>query len=192
MKTVILSLAVLLAGCLAWAIVMTVLWSKEADKSKQAQTPGWYPPLPPDISTLAAGVEDPGLINGEVPPGEIMAATSTLMGLNKENGLYFATWNFQRPPGYRSPVHIHARPVWTCLEEGCVRTFWEGSEPKEHCAPECWWSPSMTKMVSLTIGNVTKEEYDMFVLDESPDGEPIPDWIITEPSALNVIQYEHA
>ena len=54
MKAVILSLAVLLAGCLAWAIVMTVLWSKEADKSKQEQMLGWHPYLPLDISALAA------------------------------------------------------------------------------------------------------------------------------------------
>ena len=185
MKAAILSLAVLLAGCLAWAIVMTVLWSKEADKSKQEQMLGWHPYLPLDISALAADVEEPGLINGEVPPGEIMAATSTLISLDKENGLYFATWLVQRPPGYRTPVHIHARPVWTCLAEGCIRTFWEGSEPKEHCAPYCWWSPSMLKMASLTIGNVTKQEYAWFVLDESPDGEPIPTWIPTEPTAVN-------
>ncbi len=138
---------------------------------------------------MILATEDGGLINGAVPPGEILAANSTIVSLDYENGLYFATWKITRPPGFRTPVHIHPRPLWMCLAAGCVRDDLEGYEPREFCAPDCWWSPSNTKMSSLTIGNVTKEEYDMFILDELPNGDHIPDWLITEPGYADIDQY---
>lgn len=182
-----LLLSFLFVACLAWAIAMTVLWSNERSNTNDTtQKAGWYPQLP-TLNEIVASVEDPGLVNGEVPPGEVLAANSSLISMDYEHGLYFATWLISRPPGYRAPVHIHARPVWMCLKVGCVRVYLEGSEPKEFCAGDCWWSPSMTKMAVLTIGNETKEEWDMFILDqdETPSNH-IPDWVITEPDYTNM------
>lgn len=122
-------------------------------------------------------------INGSVPPGRISRSsgeTQLSRGLDGK-GNEMLVMRTTRAPGTRTPVHEHEHGGTTCVLEGEMTLFLQGSAPSRAVAGTCYYMPAGHHMVGANTGNVDAVMLDTFLV---PIGQPV--WTVVEASAKDL------
>ena len=123
------------------------------------------------------GVSEPTLfddeisvINGEVPPGELLPLqdVEVLLDVVKEDGNRLVVMRGTRLAGTRVGIHVHKFGGHTCVESGEITDFVEGLADATYPAGSCYYMPSNTPMAAANLGEEDAVLIDTFVL---PPGE---------------------
>ena len=123
-----------------------------------------------DNDESAVSCDDVTTINGEVPPGELLAledVTTMFDGFDDQGNRLVITQG-TRKAGTRVGIHIHAYGGHTCVLSGEITDFVEGSEPGTYPAGTCYYMPSNVHMTAANLGTEDAVLIDTFIL---PDGE---------------------
>lgn len=130
-------------------------------------------PPPADVTT----------INGEIPPGTATKIDESITLLDvTDEGLQHLVYQDRRAPGTRSPIHEHPYGGTTCVLEGQMTLYLDGSEPQVANAGECYWMPPGRPMTGVSTGDVFALMLDNF---QVPPGEPV--WWVVEPGMEDVV-----
>jgi len=130
------------------------------------------------------------LINGEVPPMRPTRALEQSIAVQViDGGRELLTERTIREVGTRAPIHIHPYGGQTCIAEGEMTLYMDGSEPARAVAGTCYFMPSTHRMTGVNTGSINAVMFDSFVI---PVGEEV--WQIVEPGqedAVDLLQEIH-
>ena len=122
-----------------------------------------------------------GLINNEKPPERIAraAASDTILSVDRPDGMEVVIVRTVRRAGTRTPVHRHDHSGVTCVLEGAMTLYLEGSAPRRAQAGECYDMPAGRSMAGVNAGVVDAVMHDIFTV---PKGQPV--WTVLEAHSL--------
>lgn len=121
---------------------------------------------------------NPGVttINGQVPPGKAMPAQAEeLVQSGNGAGSTVYVYRTTRAAGTRAPIHVHDYGGTTCMLEGEMTLFMEGTAPHTAHSGECYWMPPGEVMTGVNTGKTDAVFYDVFTV---PEGQPV--WRVIE------------
>ncbi len=116
-------------------------------------------------------------INGKQLPHNATVAISseTIIDTIDESGNQIFVFKDTRAPHTRSPIHIHPYGGFTCMLEGEMTLYMEGSEPNTVTKGGCYYMPGNTLMSGVNSGDVNAVMLDAFVI---PAGKEV--WNVME------------
>jgi quercetin dioxygenase-like cupin family protein len=116
-------------------------------------------------------------INGkELPNKPTLAEKSvTVIKTIDESGHQIYVFKDTRAPGTRAPIHMHPYGGFTCMLEGEMTLYMEGSEPSTVSKGGCYYMPENTIMSGVNSGDTDAIMLDSF---EVPVGKEF--WIVIE------------
>ena len=122
-------------------------------------------------------------INGEVPIGVMSKSMSEVLLVDAQDGIGNETTveKTTRKRGTRSVIHIHPWGGTTCVLEGEMTLYMDGSDPERAPAGTCYYMPPNHVMTALSSGTVDAVMLDSFKV---PVGNPV--WIVVEKGAESV------
>ncbi len=127
------------------------------------------------------GWHDPNMrmttVNGQTPPGTptFAKAQHDALSATDTKGNTVLTHYTVRAAGTRSPVHVHELGGTTCVMQGEMTLYLEGSEPHRAVAGDCYYMPSGRAMSGYNSGTVDATMFDSFVLPKDA-----PEWVNLE------------
>lgn len=115
-------------------------------------------------------------INGEVPPNRPTRATksTTLIDVILD-GRRRLVFRDERQKGTRSPIHEHPYGGLTCMIQGEMTLYLEGSKPQTAVPGGCYWMPPGKPMSGVNSGDETAVLLDIF---DVPVGKAV--WRVVE------------
>jgi quercetin dioxygenase-like cupin family protein len=116
-------------------------------------------------------------INGKELPSNatIVINSETLIDTKDESGHQIFVFKDTRSPDTRAPIHIHPYGGFTCVLEGEMTLYMEGSDPSTVTKEGCYYMPANTIMSGINSGDTDAIMLDSF---EVPAGEEF--WIVIE------------
>src|SRR5690606_38274572 len=75
-----------------------------------------------------------------------------------------------RAPGTRTPLHLHEFGGTTCVLEGEMTLYLEGSTPQKAVAGQCYYMPAAKAMAGVNTGTTNAVMLDIFKV---PEGQPV-------------------
>jgi quercetin dioxygenase-like cupin family protein len=110
------------------------------------------------------------MVNGYVPPGELLPLFNTTVMLDVENadGLRLHVVQGYRKAMTRVGIHVHKYGGHTCVLSGVITDFVEGKDPHLYPAGTCYYMPPNVPMTATNLGSVDALLIDTFIL---PFGE---------------------
>jgi quercetin dioxygenase-like cupin family protein len=110
------------------------------------------------------------MVNGYVPPGELLPLFNTTVMIDVENadGLRLHVVQGYRKAMTRVGIHVHKYGGHTCVLSGVITDFVEGKDPHLYPAGSCYYMPPNVPMTATNLGSVDALLIDTFIL---PFGE---------------------
>lgn len=127
-------------------------------------------------------------INTETPPGKIARAliSDTILKVDRPNGMEVLVVRTLRQAGTRTPVHRHDHSGVTCVLEGEMTLYLEGSAPQRAQAGDCYNMPAGLSMAGVNQGTVDAVMHDIFTV---PKGDDV--WTVLEVESLQDQFHRH-
>jgi quercetin dioxygenase-like cupin family protein len=127
-------------------------------------------------------------INTETPPGKITRAliSDTIIKVDRPNGTEVLVVRTVCQAGTRTPIHRHDHSGVTCVLEGEMTLFLEGSAPQRAQAGDCYNMPAGLHMVGANLGTVDAVMHDIFTV---PKGDDV--WTVLEAESLQNQFHRH-
>lgn len=118
-------------------------------------------------------------VNGAVPPGTATKPFKIERLLNKlaDDGRVIMVFHAIRLPGTRAPIHAHPFGGTTCVLEGEMTLYMEGSQPRPAPKGSCYYMPAGKAMSGVSSGKTNAVFLDSFTV---PKGFPV--WDVIEPN----------
>lgn len=118
-------------------------------------------------------------LNGQVPPGRVAALLSVVPRIDTLNaqGDEVKVFRDTRAPQTRTPIHTHPLGGTTCVLEGEMTLYLEGSPPSRAVAGDCYYMPSGKPMAGFNSGTTNAIFLDSFIVPQGTSP-----WIVDEPA----------
>ncbi len=127
-------------------------------------------------------------VNAQTPPGKIARAlaSETLIKVERPNGMEVLVVRTVRQAGTRTPVHRHNHSGVTCVLEGEMTLYLEGSAPQLAQAGDCYNMPAGLSMAGVNQGTADAVMHDIFTV---PKGADV--WTVLEVESLQNQFHRH-
>lgn len=116
-------------------------------------------------------------VNAKTPPGDptTLLSDETVLDVTDADGMRHLVMRGVRAPGTRAPIHVHPFGGTTCVLEGQMTLYLEGSPEVTAKAGDCYWMPPGLPMSGGNTGSTNAVLHDIFTV---PAGQAV--WQVVE------------